>query len=580
MTLVFPDCVTIDLFHSPLEELVEGRLDDGLQRQPSLLTRHSVFGHDEIEGATTTISVSHCGRSSSSSAGNRCRFLSIVVKGRPTADDSSSIEQHQRSIPFYRYSLTTSLPISNALKFSGLSLHDAVVPVRPPPHSQISVGLQAFFSQGRPLLEHNNIFDKSHAFGGSTDASHFDAASTMAANANAMVVVLPESPDNKMAAGRSIDAEIKRKATALVERMMEMREKLEAASPEARGAMFKDMTGGASLTPVDANADMTAEQKLLSSLLASPSKDDNSSSRVKFLSFSLHLPPLRSISSSSFDSILSPSAGKPKAKTPLSLHVSIAQEQAWQAEKARAVSSALERGEDTTVAESLGPEADLVVVGEPEGARAEWGRGVASYLARFGNAYQAPPAPVASEAAANVKGLDDVTSYQVRSDERSSLEEEEDLDVEALEASSPASSPVWPLSHGSLEDVNLWLGHALVQDQTRAALEWTRVLAQMDASVNGGRTARLPSMREGLMNLRSLRAFPAGSEVRSRGLETIAVRPTQNMTIEDTKTVGEQGEDVVVQMDSTRRKRLKKMNKMKYKKLRKRQRAERQRLKK
>lgn len=35
MTLVFPNCVTIDLSHGPLEELVEGRLDGGLQRQVS-----------------------------------------------------------------------------------------------------------------------------------------------------------------------------------------------------------------------------------------------------------------------------------------------------------------------------------------------------------------------------------------------------------------------------------------------------------------------------------------------------------------------------------------------------------------
>lgn len=439
--------------------------------------------------------------------------------------------------------------------------------------------MQAFFSQGRPLLEHNNLFDKSHAFGGSKHASSYDAPS-ISGNAKAMVVVLPGELGKE---DSSLDAEIKRKAGALMERMMEMRDQLEEASPEERASMFKEMTGRGSKKVIEARD--VSKEELISNLLEGTTMADGSDSRVKLLSFSLHLPPLRSVSPTSFNKILSPSKSA-AAKTPLSLHISIAQDQAWQAERDRAVSSALERGEDTTVAQSLGPEADLIVVGEPEGPHAEWGKGVASYLARFGNAYQAPPAPQAGEAAAQVKGLDDVASYQVHRDEASIIEEGEALEAQADAYEAAGENAAWPLSSGSLEDVNLWLGHALVQDKMRAGLDWQRVVAQMDASVDGAsRTARLPSMREGLMNMRSLRAFPRGA---SGGLETIAVRPMADMTIGDASKRGEVGEQrqqegeegTVVQMDSTRRKRLKKMNKMKYKKLRKKQRAERQRLKK
>ncbi|PWZ01905.1 hypothetical protein BCV70DRAFT_156738 [Testicularia cyperi] len=197
------------------------------------------------------------------------------------------------------------------------------------------------------------------------------------------------------------------------------------------------------------------------------------------------------------------------------------EEERLREEREEAILNAEERGEDTEAARKLGAEADLVILGEPNGPSPKWSRGVATYLAEKGRAYEAPPAPrPASEAGAK-----------------------EAIDLEADLAAAQAAGSSEMLA---FEDTNLLLSHAMVQQTLPLALKWDKLVAQMDAAALND-----PTKASATIDLSQLNA----------NLHTTS-----------------DGEHV--SLDSVRRKRRKKIRKHKYKKLRKSQRAERQRMKK
>lgn len=194
-------------------------------------------------------------------------------------------------------------------------------------------------------------------------------------------------------------------------------------------------------------------------------------------------------------------------------------------EEEEAVQNAIERGEDPEAARKLGAEADLIILGEPHGASAKWSRGVATYLAEKGRAYEAPPAPST--------GTKDA--------------------VDHTEPPRVASSVFF-----TDDDPNLMLSHALVQSTLPLALKWDKLVAKMDAVALND-----PEQVNRVVDTTKLDAkLEAGA----------ASRVMAN--------VSPMLEAHNVMMDSVRRKRRKKIRKHKYKKLRKAQRAERQRMKK
>lgn len=198
-------------------------------------------------------------------------------------------------------------------------------------------------------------------------------------------------------------------------------------------------------------------------------------------------------------------------------------------EEEEAVQNALERGEDPETARKLGAEADLIILGEPHGPSAEWSRGVATYLAEKGRAYEAPPAPSPSDDAAATDG--DTLGQ--------------------LEAPHVASSVFF-----TDDDPNLMLSHALVQSTLPLALKWDKLVAQMEAAALND-----PARADAVVDTSKLDAELEA--VKGKRVKVSPLLEAHN-----------------IMMDSVRRKRRKKIRKHKYKKLRKVQRAERQRMKK
>ncbi|GAC99877.1 hypothetical protein PHSY_007480 [Pseudozyma hubeiensis SY62] len=193
-------------------------------------------------------------------------------------------------------------------------------------------------------------------------------------------------------------------------------------------------------------------------------------------------------------------------------------------EEEEAVQNAMDRGEDPETARKLGAEADLIILGEPHGPSANWSRGVATYLAEKGRAYEAPPAPSAEGA----------------------IEA-----AEQLEAPHVANSVFF-----TDDDPNLMLSHALVQSTLPLALKWDKLVAQMDAVALDD-----PARADAVVDTTKLDAEL--DTVRGKRVKVSPLLEAHNIL-----------------MDSVRRKRRKKIRKHKYKKLRKTQRAERQRMKK
>jgi len=114
-----------------------------------------------------------------------------------------------------------------------------------------------------------------------------------------------------------------------------------------------------------------------------------------------------------------------------------------------AIANALERGEDVARAERLGAEAELVVLGEPNGTHREWGRGVATHLGTCTQPYVPPAAPKPNAGASS--SAEDATAPDA-----------------ALNAEFA----------GEDEDVHLWLSHGLVQQRVGASRAWEQFVRE------------------------------------------------------------------------------------------------------
>ena len=100
-----------------------------------------------------------------------------------------------------------------------------------------------------------------------------------------------------------------------------------------------------------------------------------------------------------------------------------------------AITNAMERGDDVEQAERLCAEADLVVLGEPNGIPREWPRGVATHLGMHTQPY-VPPSVQTTSSRRSLRRVDDEASD---------------------------------------EDTHLWLSHALVQNRVGAARAWSAI---------------------------------------------------------------------------------------------------------
>lgn len=150
------------------------------------------------------------------------------------------------------------------------------------------------------------------------------------------------------------------------------------------------------------------------------------------------------------------------------------EEERLKEEEEEAVHYALERGEDPEAARKLGAEADLIVLGEPDGPDPQWSRGVALHLAENCRAYEAPAAPKAQD------GLKD----------------------EIKQRASLMSDRVVESVYFTDDDPNLMLSHALVQSSLPLALKWDALVAKMNAAALND-----PSKStEGLIDLTRLNA--------------------------------------------------------------------------
>ncbi|KDN53371.1 hypothetical protein K437DRAFT_292307 [Tilletiaria anomala UBC 951] len=265
-------------------------------------------------------------------------------------------------------------------------------------------------------------------------------------------------------------------------------------------------------------------------------------------------------------------------------------------EKQEAVAAALERGEDPALAQKLGAEAELLVLGERAvgtssaqktagngqgqemGGRSKrmfylgaalggpgsgfgsigrpdsrWARGTASWLVLKGRPFEVPPAPaapVSSELLSPVK-QEDVASGEEES--KPSIE----LTASDLQYVSDVISSRTRRSqqqhHFDPNDANLVLSRAMVQNSLPAALQWDSVTRKMDAVVEGSNSREAgPAARPDEKGVIDVSLLNASLDEGSRHVD----------------------------LDSVKRKRRKKMRKHKYKKLRKEQRSQRQRLKK
>lgn len=179
-----------------------------------------------------------------------------------------------------------------------------------------------------------------------------------------------------------------------------------------------------------------------------------------------------------------------------------------------AVSNALERGEDPSLAQILGSESDMVILGEPKGPNPAWARGVATHMANATRAF-VPPSDVVEAA---------------------------ETDAELIQAQDGTTASIKIIDDRE-EDPNLILSHAMVQATLPPALSWDRIVAKMDA-------ASMCQSEKQVVDVSALNA-----DLLNRLISQVS-------------------------LDSTKRKRGKKMRKHKYRKLRKATRIERSRLKK
>lgn len=331
----------------------------------------------------------------------------------------------------------------------------------PPPSSLANVAWESFFSNDRPLLQHEMLPPRPKRAGGF-------GSSTSPAGGSLTAIF---TTDGSLATFGNFAAETQQ----------QWRRRMRTIAPERFNQLLDGLAG------IEAEADVACS-------------DD---AATRWLVSSFH----------------------PESDRVAVESAKLEEEERIREEEEEAVQNALERGEDPETARKLGAEADLIILGEPYGPRADWSRGVATYLAEKGRAYEAPPAPCTGE--------------------------------EAVEAASRLEAPhVAKSVFFSDDDPNLMLSHALVQSTLPLALKWDKLVAQMDAVALND-----PSRAEAVVDTTKLDAEL--DTMRGKRVKVSPLLEAHNIL-----------------MDSVRRKRRKKIRKHKYKKLRKAQRAERQRMKK
>ncbi|SNX86226.1 uncharacterized protein MEPE_04935 [Melanopsichium pennsylvanicum] len=385
------------------------------------------------------------GNSSSSSNSN-----SSAASSSSSAPDASTTEQ--RLAP-------ASSPLVNVNTASKRLAKACTASANPPPSSLVNVAWESFFSNERPLLQHEMLPPRPKRAGifGSTSPS-----------------------GGSLTAIFTTDGSLATFGNFAAESQQQWRRRMRDIAPER----FNELVDG--LAGVDAQNAATVE-----------------SGATRWLVSSFH----------------------PESDRVAVESAKLEEEERIREEEDEAVQNALERGEDPETARKLGAEADLIILGEPHGPSADWSRGVATYLAEKGRAYEAPPAP----------SNDEVVGAA----------------VEQLEAPHVANSVFF-----TDDDPNLMLSHALVQSTLPLALKWDKLVAQMDAVALND-----PEQANTVVDTTKLDAEL--EPVKGKRVKVSPLLEAHN-----------------IMMDSVRRKRRKKIRKHKYKKLRKAQRAERQRMKK
>ncbi|CAO1638697.1 unnamed protein product [Sympodiomycopsis kandeliae] len=541
--------------------------------------------------ASASASVSSSSASSSSAAclrnpaaskaafASRAGISSLARQGSKsstTGSNSSSNEKEGASVLGGKEGKQGSLSSSS----KNTSRQQPVIPVHPPPHSSKSVALQSFFSQGRPLLEHNNLDgnngsptlqlpsghqQQQSALSGLSSSATKRSTGSDSGAAIAMVVEIGQE-GSEVTGGEIIDASDRDSLLAQLksqggeeftdEELEEATEKVaemlrETGSSSERmtrlvqlGGQTLSSTGQEGLHSFPEEMQLKIREKAAQLMKSMEnigdslgqldlSKDNHrdalSANEMDALAVSLHLPSLHDVDQSAFEKVLNNVSSSPTSTSPLQMHTQIRTQQMFDKSRRELINEARMNGEDVSLASALGPESELMVLGEPSGPQKEWGRGVTSWLARYGRPYEAPSAPVPGSEASRLQRLEDMTAFELSDD-----------------------SSAQKAMHES-EDPNLWLGHALVQNKISSSLEWSRLVSLMDSN-NTSPSDRLQA------NIKLLNA----------------TLPTSTLT----EILQEKETENVVNMDSVKRKRKKKMRKMKYKKLRKRQRAERLRMKK
>ncbi|GAK68257.1 uncharacterized protein PAN0_058d6498 [Moesziomyces antarcticus] len=394
------------------------------------------------------------GSSSSGNSGSAASSSSAASKGA-TAD------KHMAS--------GTASPLVK-VKSNGLRLAKAGVnPANPPPSTLASVAWESFFTNERPLLQHEMLPPRPKRAGG--------FGSSTSPSGGSLTAIF--TTDGSLATFGNFSGESQ----------PQWRRRMRTIAPERFGELIDGLAG------IEAETNVAA----------------NNGGATRWLVSSFH----------------------PESDRVAVESAKLEEEERMREEEEEAVQNALDRGEDPETARKLGAEADLIILGEPHGPSAEWSRGVATYLAEKGRAYEAPAAPVAGEAEGEAIG--------------------------ELEARSVAGPHVANSVFFTDDDPNLMLSHALVQTTLPLALKWDKLVAQMDAVALDD-----PSRMDAVVDTTKLDAELEPSL--GRAGKRVKVSPLL--------------EAHNIMMDSVRRKRRKKIRKHKYKKLRKTQRAERQRMKK
>ncbi|EPQ26428.1 uncharacterized protein PFL1_06076 [Pseudozyma flocculosa PF-1] len=383
------------------------------------------------------------------------------------------------------------------------SAKQGVASANPPPSSLASIAYEAFFSNGRPLLQHEMLPPRpkhpaASLFASSTSTSKPGSGSSTGAGSLTAFF----TGDGALAAFGSMNP---------FESQSQWRRRIRTISPDRFSKLVDGLAGLEGQGTKDASAaDAAAE-------------GEAATSEPRWL-ISSFIPQSDRVALES---------------------AKLEEEERLKEEEEEAVQSALERGEDPDVARKLGIEADLIILGEPNGPSPDWSRGVATYLAEKGRAYEAPPAPQARRKDAGTVGGDDASSTSP-----AALSEQEIQ--EAIEDAASRMPHAASTAFYTDDDPNLILSHALVQVTLPLALKWDRLVSQMDA---------------------------VALDRPEKALEGIDLTKL-DARIPRVKAPHAERDAYDVQMDSVRRKRRKKIRKHKYKKLRKEQRAERQRMKK